>query len=150
MSKPILFHNLINEILAENLESYPFLEDDITFDEEDGGLLNVEYSFNTPENQYRVNFYSGEYNPSDKTFEVSFGINRGPTNQPDMNKMTGENNTRSILKTISEIIIEFMEDFEEDVKRLIVKPTSEKRGRIYKTLLPKYLPQNILHLISFK
>jgi hypothetical protein len=126
-------------------ESYQFKLTDKDYDEEDKSLLSADYKFSTPDNVYRVEFYSGEYSPESKTFDVSFGLDKGYNSKLDTFQMTGEGNALSILKTIVNIIIDFTNKFE--VNKLVINPTSEKRGKVYSMIL-KSLPTNILNKIE--
>ncbi len=123
----------LNENLNDGL--YPFKVIDKTYDEGDNSLITVEYEFITPNNSYRVEFYSGEYSPESKTFDLSFGVNTGEFNTIDTFQMTGEGNARKILKTIRNIIEDFID--KEDVEKIIVDGTDEKRKRIYKAIFSK-------------
>jgi hypothetical protein len=126
-------------------ESYQFKLTDKDYDEEDKSLLSADYKFSTPNNDYRVEFYSGEYSPESKTFDLSFGLDAGYTNKLDTFQMTREGNALSILKTIINIIKDFTNRF--DVNKLVINPTSEKRGKVYSMIL-KSLPTNILNKIE--
>jgi hypothetical protein len=126
-------------------ESYQFKLTDKDYDEEDKSLLSADYKFSTPNNDYRVEFYSGEHSPESKTFDLSFGLDAGYTNKLDTFQMTGEGNALSILKTIINIIRDFTNRF--DVNKLVINPTSEKRGKVYSMIL-KSLPANILNKIE--
>jgi len=59
--------------------------------------------------------------------------------------MTGEGNALSILKTIVDIIKDFTNRFE--VNKLVIDPTSEKRGKVYSMIL-KLLPSDVLNKIE--
>ncbi len=122
-----------------NDKFYPFKVTDRTYDEEDNSLITTEYKFTTPNNTYRVEFYSGEYSPESKTFDLSFGVDRGELNTIDTFQMTGEGNARKILKTILNIVELFINT--EDVKKIVVDGTSEKRKRIYKALFSSTSPK---------
>jgi len=135
-------------ILAESV--FPFHEDDATFDEMDDSLLAVDYVFETPDNSYTVTFYSGEYSPEDKTFDISFGEKPQPRSKLDTFKMTGEGKVYSIVQTICKIIEEFVDEYGDDVENLVVDPTSDKRGRVYKELIPKYLDPTIMKMVTIK
>ena len=126
-------------------ESYQFKISDKDYDSEDNSLITVIYKFSTPDNTYRVEFYSGEYSPESKTFDVSFGLDKGYNSKLDTFQMTGEGNALSILKTVVNIIIDFTNKFE--VNKLVINPTSEKRGKVYSMIL-KSLPSNILNKIE--
>jgi hypothetical protein len=125
-------------------ESYQFKVSDKNYDEEDNSLISVDYKFSTPDNNYRVEFYSGEYGPKSKTFDVSFGIDKYGS-KIDTFQMTGEGNALSILKTIVNIIKDFTKRFE--VNKLVINPTSEKHKKIYSMML-KSLPSDILSKVE--
>jgi hypothetical protein len=136
------------DLLTESL--FPFYENDATFDETDDSLLSVDYVFETPDNTYTVTFYSGEYNPEDKTFDISFGEKPQPLSKLDTFKMTGEGKVYSIVQTICKIIEEFVDEYQDDVENLVIDPTSDKRGRVYKELIPKYLDPAIMQMVTIK
>jgi hypothetical protein len=125
-------------------ENYQFKVSDKVYDEEDNSLISVDYEFSTPYNDYRAEFYSGEYSPESKIFDVSFGIDKSGS-KLDTSQMTGEGNALSILKTIVDIIKDFTKRFE--VNKLVINPTNEKRGKIYAMVL-KLLPSNILNKVE--
>lgn len=119
-----------------NERTYPFSEYDATYHEEDNSLIDVEYIFNTGKSNYKVVFSS-----KDKAgvFDLSFGIDTGTFNKLDTFQMTGEGNAKNILQTLAEIINDFCYQYGEVVDKVLVRGTSEKRSRVYKALLPKYL-----------
>jgi hypothetical protein len=135
--------------LDENIttSSYPFKVTDKTYDDEDNSLITVSYEFTTPDNSYRVEFYSGEYRPEAKTFDLSFGVNTGDLNTIDTFQMTGEGNARKIFKTILNIVEDFIN--KEDVEKIVVDGTDEKRKRIYKAIFSS-TPPNISDKIELK
>ena len=136
------------DLLTESI--FPFHEDDITFDEMDDSILAVDYVFETPDNTYTVTFYSGEYTSKDKTFDISFGEKTERLNKLDTFKMTGEGKVYSIIQTICKIIEEFVDEYGDSVEKLVVAPTSDKRGRVYKELIPKYLDPAIMKMVDIK
>jgi hypothetical protein len=136
------------DLLTESL--FPFHEDDATYDEMDDSLLAVDYVFDTPDSSYKVSFYSGEYNSEDKTFDISFGEKPQVHHKLDTFKMTGEGRVYSIVQTICKIIEEFVSEYEDDVEKLVIDPTSDKRGRVYKKLIPKYLDPAIMKIVTIK
>jgi hypothetical protein len=127
--------------------SYPFKVTDKTYDDEDNSLITVSYELTTPDNSYRVEFYSGEYSPEAKTFDLSFGVNTGDLNTIDTFQMTGEGNARKIFKTILNIVEDFIN--KEDVEKIVVDGTDEKRKRIYKAIFSS-TPPNISDKIELK
>ena len=126
---------------------YSFSEIDLQWGEYDN-LIYVTYYFRTPKYVYNVRFDSSDYEPDEKTFEVSFGVKTRPTTSFDTKIMTGEGETKKILKTIKEIIEEFLTDYKDSgAEYLEVYPTDEKRRRVYKLLFPQ-LPKNIASKIK--
>ena len=133
-----IFADNLNESTVDS-KLYPFKIKDKTYDENDNSLITVEYNFTTPSNTYRVEFYSGEYNPEAKTFDLSFGVDRGELNTIDTFQMTGEGNARKVFNTVLNIVEDFID--KEDVKKIVVDGTDEKRKRIYKTLFSSTPPK---------
>jgi len=137
------------ELLKE--EIFPFKEHDVMYDEMDeDSILSVDYKFTTPDNQYTVSFYSGEYMPEDKTFDISFGLDKGYGYKLDTFELTGEGRIYSIIQTLCKIIEEFVEDYGDYVEKLNVEGTNEKRSKIYKVLIPKYLDPAIMQMVTIK
>ena len=128
-------------------DNYPFKVTGKTYDDEDNSLITVSYEFTTPDNSYRVEFYSGEHRPEAKTFDLSFGVNTGDLNTIDTFQMTGEGNARKIFKTILNIVEDFIN--KEDVKKIVVDGTDKKRKRIYKAIFSS-VPSNISDKIELK
>ena len=128
----------LNEVIVGG-KLYPFKVTDRTYDEEDNSLITIEYKFTTPNNTYRVEFYSGEYNPEAKTFDLSFGVDKGELNTIDTFQMTGEGNAKKIFSTILNIIENFIDT--EDVEKIIVDGTDEKRKRIYNIIFSSTSPK---------
>jgi hypothetical protein len=139
------------DILEEIGEkSYPFRDANQTYTEDDNTLLSVDYNFNTPKQQYKVSFYSGEYSPEDKTFDLSFGVDRGDMYKLDTFQMTGEGNALKIFSTVIEIIKDFLYQYEDEgAEKIVISPTSEKRRKLYQMLLTR-LPSNISSKVKIK
>ena len=137
----IKFLNILKEI------SYPFLEYDTIYDDEDNSLIDVEYTFKTEENTYKVVLSSKE---KAREFEVSFGVDAGDFNKIDTFQMTGEGDARNILQTLAEIINEFYYQYKEEIDKIIIKGTDEKRSRVYKAFLPKYLNPEVKEKTEIK
>lgn len=133
--------DILNEIV------YPFSKYDAIYDDEDNSLIDVEYTFKTKENKYKVVFSSKE---KAGEFELSFGIDAGDFNKIDTFQMTGEGDVRNILQTIAKIINEFYYQYEKEINKIIIKGTDEKRSRIYKQFLPKYLNSEVLEKTEIK
>jgi hypothetical protein len=131
-------------------EIYDFSEVDTGYDEDDNSLLYSDYTFKTPKNKYKVSFYSGEYSPEDKTFEVSFGIDKETISQLDTHEYTGEGDVYNIIQTICKIMEDFLYQYDDDAEKLVIKPTDEKRRKVYKVLIPKYLDPSYRSQIEIK
>ena len=127
------------DILKESV--YPFSKYDILYDEDDNSLLVVEYTFDTKENEYKVIFDSKEKKGE---FSLSFGLDVGDFNKIDTFQITGEGDARNILQTVAEIMNAFYKQYSKDIDKIIVSGTSEKRSRVYKVFLPKYLKPEVL------
>jgi hypothetical protein len=127
------------DILKESV--YPFSKYDILYDEDDNSLLVVEYTFDTKENEYKVIFDSKEKKGE---FSLSFGLDVGNFNKIDTFQITGEGDARNILQTVAEIMNTFYKQYSKDIDKIIVSGTSEKRNRVYKAFLPKYLKPEVL------
>jgi hypothetical protein len=140
-TKDILSKFRINEI------SYPSSKHDVIRDEEDNSLITVEYTFKTKENKYRVEISSME---KAGDFEVSFGLDTRGFHKIDTFQMTGEGDAKNILETVSNIINKFYYDYKKDINKIIIKGTSEKRSRVYKQLLPKYIDPEVLKKIEIE
>ena len=139
--------NILKEI---GEKSYPFRDANQEYSEIDDSLLAVDYKFDTPKYPYKVSFYSGEHNPEDKTFDLSFGIDKGEFNKLDTFQMTGEGNAMTILTTVVEIIKEFLYQYgDEGAETIIIKPTSEKRKRVYQAILSN-TPDDIKNKVILK
>jgi len=127
-------------------ENYDFKISDEIYDDEDNSLIVVEYKFSTGKNTYKVVFSSKEYNSEEEKFDISFGLDKGDNFKIDTFQMTGENKALSILKTVFAIIEDFENNFQPN--KLVIKPTSEKRGDVYLKII-KSLPLNIQNKIEF-
>lgn len=121
--------------------AYPFSEYDAIYDEEDDSLIDVVYTFKAKEDNYKVVFSSKE---KEGEFEVMFGLDTGDFHKIDTFQMTGKRDAQNILQTVAKIVNEFYYQYEEEVDKIIVKGTDEKRSRVYKAFLPKYLNPEVL------
>ena len=129
---------------------YPFRNTDQTYDENDNSLLSVDYKFKTTTTPYKVTFYSGEYQPEDKTFDLSFGVDKGEGYKLDTFQMTGEGDAMAILSTVSKIIEDFLYQYEDEgAETIVINPTSEKRRKVYQLLISR-LPSDILSKVIIK
>ena len=139
------------DILKEIGEkSYSFRDTNQLYDEEDNSLLAVDYIFNTPKYPYKVTFYSGEYQPKDKTFDLSFGVDKGEGYKLDTFQITGEGDAIAILSTVSKIIEDFLYQYEDEgAETIVINPTSEKRRKVYQLIISR-LPSDISSKVILK
>jgi hypothetical protein len=64
--------------------------------------------------------------------------------------MTGEGDAMAILATVAKIIKDFLYQYEDEgVEKIIINPTSEKRRKIYQTLISR-LPSDVSSKVIFK
>lgn len=115
--------------------------------DEHGELLSVEYSFNTGNSDYKVIFDSFE---KPRIFKLTFGKNKAYDSALDTDEMTGEGMAMKILKAVSETVNMFYEKYKNQIDKIEIKGTSEKRTRVYKLILPKFIKPEVLNYISIK
>lgn len=124
---------LYDENSANDTDIFKFQITDKVHDEGDNSLITVEYKFNTPEDTYRVEFYSGEYDSEAKIFDLAFGLDREGSYKLDTFQMTGKGQVKKILQTLTAIIQDFLTKF--DIEKVNIFPTDEKRRRVYKAVI---------------
>jgi len=156
----------LKELLTEESYESTIKVNDVEYEElqkkdgtwEDGALLSIDYTFETPANKelgtsaekYKVTFYSGDYNAEDKTFAVSFGLYKDQGYKLDTFELTGKGKVYSIVHTICKVIEKFVQEFKDEVEKIVIEGTSESRTRVYKALIPKYLDSAILPMVTIK
>ena len=119
--KPNLFEHLLKEV-GDIVNAFPWKYD---FVDDDGNFF---YTFNTPENKYSVGItYNGG-----NSYEILFNT------AEEMGKDTGENVATRVISTVFEIMLDFIN--KENPDDLIIRPTEEKRGRIYRHYAEKNIP----------
>jgi len=134
----------INKILKE--EIFKFYNVDESWDEEDDSLISAEYEFKTPNNLYIVTLNSFNYSPG--YFELLFKTKKLTKEEidPKYLEKTNENKVISVIQTISKIIDDFINEYgeREEINKIYIKGTDEKRKKIYNQLFPKYIsPKNL-------
>lgn len=95
------------------------------FVDDDG---NYFYSFHTPQNEYSVGITWNGNN----SYEILFNT------AEEMGKDTGEHVATRVLSTVFEIMLDFIK--KESPDDLVIRPTEEKRGRIYRHYAEKNIP----------
>lgn len=136
----IKLKDILNEI------AYPLKKTEETFDEEDGELVDVTYKFSTKQNTYDVVFYAESLGYFDLTFGLSKDFNAGL----DTDQMTGEGDVANVLQTVCKAVNEFFEEYNDQVEELEIKGTDEKRSRVYKTYMPKYINPEYISKVVIK
>ena len=111
----------LNEV-GEVQNPYPWK---YNFADDDG---NIFYSFETPQNKYSV----GITDNGDNSYEMLFNT------EGEMGYDTGEGVALKVLSTVFDIANAFVKKYEPD--DFIIRPTEEKRARIYKAYAQKNLP----------
>lgn len=113
------------------------------FADDDGNLF---YSFETPQNKYSVGITDNGGN----SYEMLFNT------EGEMGYDTGEGVALRVLSTVFDIADDFIKKYQPD--DFIVRPTEQKRARIYKVYAKKNLPSgyklvsmgDTLHWIKIK
>ena len=144
------FTGFLNEGVMAPSDIYKVKEDGEEYSDYTDSLQFGEYIFNTPTQQYRVRFEASAFAEGSRPFEVSFGFDAGKLNQIDVHTMTNEGNVRTLLKTISYIIEEFLFQYDEEVSDVIIAATDPKRKRLYQTLLPQFLSRDAFSRVTIK
>ena len=111
----------LNEV-GEVQNPYPWK---YNFTDDDG---NIFYSFETPQNKYSV----GVTDNGDNSYEMLFNT------EGEMGYDTGEGVALKVLSTVFDIANDFVKEYQPD--DFIIRPTEEKRARIYKAYAQKNLP----------
>ena len=96
------------------------------FTDDDG---NIFYSFETPQNKYSV----GVTENGGGSYEMLFNT------EEEMGKDTQEGVALKVLSTVFDIADKFVKEYQPE--DFIMRPTEEKRARIYKIYAQKNLPQ---------
>lgn len=117
--------NILQEILTEIGDSQPYSWN-YDFVDDDGNFF---YSFNTPNNKYSVGVTPQE---GGEIYELLFHT------EGEMGADTNEHVALRVLATVFDIAKKFVA--EQQPEQLIVRPTEEKRERIYGVYALKNLP----------
>lgn len=134
----------LKDILKEI--AYPLKKTEVQHDEEDGELMSVTYQFSTRQNNYDVVFYA----ESPGYFDLTFGLSRQDIGALDTDQMTGEGDAANIIQTVCKAVNEFFNEFDDQIEELEIKGTSEKRSRVYKAYMPKYIRPEYMNRVVIK
>ena len=136
----IKLKKILNEI------AYPLKKTEVEYDDEDGELMTVTYQFLTKQNNYDVVFYAG----APGYFELTFGLTREYIGALDTDQMTGEGDAANIMQTVCKAVNKFFEEYDDQIEELEIKGTSEKRSRVYKAYMPKYINPEYISRVDIK
>ena len=136
----IKLKDILNEI------AYPIKKAEVEYDDIDDELMAVTYKFSTKQSEYDIVFYS----PDLGHFELTFGLKRQDTGALDTDQMTGEGDAASIIQTVCTAVNKFFEEYDDQIEDLEIKGTNEKRSRVYKAYMPKYINQKYISRVDIK
>lgn len=137
----IKLKDILNEV------TYPVRKAEVQYDEIDNELMAVTYKFSTKQNDYDVVFYAGG---DLGYFELTFGLSKDYTGALNTKQMTGEGDATSILQTVCRTINEFFEEYDDQIKDVEIAGTDEKRKRVYKAYMPKYINPKYISRVDIK
>jgi hypothetical protein len=132
--------DVLNEI------AYPLKKTEVQYDDEDGELMAVTYQFSTKENSYDIVFYAGTLG----YFELTFGLSRQYIGALDTDQMTGEGDAANIMQTVCKAVNKFFDEYDDQIEDLEIKGTNEKRSRVYKAYMPKYINPEYISRVDIK
>ena len=132
--------DILNEI------AYPLKKTEVQHDEEDGELMAVTYQFSTKQNKYDVVFYAGTLG----YFELTFGLEKQDTAALDTDQMTEEGDAANIIQTVCKAVNQFFDEYDDQIEDLEIKGTNEKRSRVYKAYMPKYINPKYISRVDIK
>jgi hypothetical protein len=136
----IKLKDILNEI------AYPLKKFKVEYDDIDDELMAVTYKFSTKQNDYDIVFYAGTLG----YFELTFGLSKDLTAALDTKQMTGEGDVANVLQTICKAINEFFEEYDDQIKDVEIAGTDEKRKRVYKAYMPKYINPKYISRVDIK
>jgi len=126
--------------------AYPLKKVEEQYDELEDELLSVTYKFSSKGEDYDIEFYSDAVG----SFELAFGLSKNFTAALDTDQMTGEGDAANILQTVCEAVNKFFEEYDDQIEELEIVGTDEKRKRVYKAYMPKYIRPEYMDRIAIK
>jgi hypothetical protein len=136
----IKLKDILNEI------AYPLKKFKVEYDDIDDELMAVTYKFSTKQNDYDIVFYAGTLG----YFELTFGLSKDSTAALDTKQMTGEGDVANVLQTVCKAINEFFKEYDDQIKDVEIAGTDEKRKRVYKAYMPKYINPKYISRVDIK
>ena len=126
--------------------AYPLKKVEEQYDEIENELLSVTYKFSSKGEEYEVRFYSDAVG----FFELAFGLSKNFDAGLDTKQMTGEEDAANVLQTVCEAVNKFFGEYDNQIKDLEIVGTDEKRKRVYKAYMPKYIRPEYMDRIDIK
>jgi hypothetical protein len=83
-------------------------------------------------------------------FELTFGLSRQHIGALDTDQMTNEGDAANIIQTVCKAVNKFFEEYDGQIEDLEIKGTSEKRSRVYKAYMPKYINPKYISRVDIK
>ena len=136
----IKLKDILNEI------AYPLKKSEVEYDDIDDELMAVTYKFSTKQSEYDIVFYA----PASGHFELTFGLERQDTGALNTDQMTGEGDAANIIQTICKAVNEFFDEYDDQIESLEIAGTDEKRKRVYKAYMPKYINPKYISRVDIK
>ena len=136
----IKLKDILNEI------AYPLKKSKVEYDDIDDELMAVTYKFSTKQNDYDIVFYAGTLG----YFELTFGLSKDSTVALDTKQMIGEGDVANVLQTVCKAINEFFKEYDDQIKDVEIAGTDEKRKRVYKAYMPKYINPKYISRVDIK
>ena len=136
----IKLKDILNEV------AYSVKKSEVEYDDIDDELIAVTYKFSTKQNEYDIVFYA----PALRQFELTFGLERQDTGALNTDQMTEEGDAANIIQTVCKAINEFFDEYDDQIESLEITGTSEKRSRVYKAYMPKYINPKYSSRIDIK
>jgi len=64
--------------------------------------------------------------------------------------MTGEGDAANIIQTVCKAVNQFFDEYDDQIVDLEIKGTSEKRSRVYKAYMSKYINPKYISRVDIK
>lgn len=116
------------------------------YDEVENELLSVTYRFSSKGENYDISIYSDAVG----FFELAFGLTKNFDAGLDTDQMTGEGDAANVLQTVCEAVNKFFEEYDDQIEELEIAGTDEKRKRVYRAYMPKYIRPEYMDRVVIK
>jgi hypothetical protein len=68
----------------------------------------------------------------------------------DTDQMTEEGDAANIIQTVCKAVNQFFDEYDDQIEDLEIKGTNEKRSRVYKAYMPKYINPEYISRVDIK